>query len=258
MTFHIITIFPHLLDSYFKEGMLKQIKGKGLIEIKVYDLRNFTSDSVKESSHLKEASKKEVDDRPFGGGPGMVLKVEPIYKAVKYIKENRKSKKSIKTILLSAKGKKFSQDLAYEYSKLKDIILICGRYEGVDERAVKHIADEEVSIGDYILSGGELPAMVIVEAVARLLPGALGNKGSLEEKRKKAFEEESGIPFRKQEVEERTKEGLWEEFSYPVYTRPAVFNPEKGRKWKVPDVLLSGDHKKIKQWREKHRKSSNS
>ena len=179
MTFHIITIFPHIFDSYFNEGILKRAQTKKIIKIKIHDLRDFTTDK-----------RRTVDDRPFGGGPGMVLKVEPIYKAVQSIKQKQKTLKEnlqlsvsqtkTKTILLSARGKLLIK-MAESFSQLEEMILICGRYEGVDERVAKHIADEEISIGNYILSGGELGAMVIIETVARLIPGVLGNPQSIEE-----------------------------------------------------------------------------
>jgi tRNA (guanine37-N1)-methyltransferase len=225
MTFHIITIFPQIFNSYFKEGIIHRAQLKNKIKIKIYNLRDFTNDKH-----------KTVDDRPFGGGPGMVLKVEPIYKAVNSIfkKINPQARnfkflkpKSTRTILLSAKGTRFDQKKAKSLTKYKNIILICGRYEGVDERVAKYVADEEISIGDYILSGGELGAMVIIEAITRLIPGVLGNKESIEDKRKIK--------------------------SYPVYTRPAVVDIN-GKKRTVPKVLLSGDHKKIEEWREKHQK----
>ncbi len=217
MTFHILTIFPNIFDSFLKEGLLKKAQDKGILKIKIWNLRDFAKDK-----------RKTVDDKPFGGGPGMVLKVEPIYFAVKKIKSEMRNSSKVLTLLLSLRGEKFSQKMAHEFLKYENIILICGRYEGVDERVAKYIADKEISIGDYILSGGEVPAMVIIEVVSRLLPGFLGNENSLEEKR--------------------------ELFSYPVYTRPRVFEPEPKIKWKVPEVLLSGDHQKIKEWRKKHSK----
>lgn len=230
ITFHIITIFPKIFDSYFNESILKKAREKELIKICIYDLRDFTSDP-----HRK------VDDRSFGGGPGMVIKIEPVYKAIEAIKRTKRlSPKKRKIILFAPRGKKFNQKIAYSLSQLNQLILICGRYEGVDERITKYIADEEISIGDYILSGGEIPAMVIVEAVARLVPGVLGNKESIEEKR---------VTHQLLSADKQLF------FSYPVYTRPAGFEPEKGTKWKVPKVLLSGDHKKILDWRTKHTKS---
>jgi len=210
MRFDIITIFPRVFDSYFQESILKRAQQKKLIKINIHNLRDFTSDR-----------RKTVDDRPYGGGPGMIMMAEPIYKAIKKIK----SRKKLKVILLSAKGKKFDQETAKKLSKLDQIILICGRYEGVDERVAKHIADYEISIGDYVLSGGEIPAMIVVEAVSRLIKGVLGKKESL--------------------IEESFYKNNFLE--YPQYTRP-----EKFLKYAAPKVLLSGNHKKIKEWREKN------
>ena len=230
MTFHIVTIFPNIFDSYLKEGLLKRAREKGLIEIKIHNLRDFTDDK-----------RKTVDDKPFGGGPGMVLKVGPIYKAVQLIKskiQNPKSKQ--KVILLSAKGRKFNQKMAYQLSEVSNLILICGRYEGVDERVAKYIADKEISIGDYILSGGELAAMVIIEAITRLIPGTLGNKESIEERR---FEKTCKL----------SNLQTYKLGSYPVYTRPEIFEPKLSLKWKVPKILLSGNHKKIEEWRKNRR-----
>jgi tRNA (guanine37-N1)-methyltransferase len=201
--FDIITIFPDIFNSYFKESIIKRAQEKHLIKINIHNLRDYTTDKH-----------KTVDDKPYGGGPGMVLMIEPIYKAVKKIKGKSKAK----VILFSAKGKKFDQKMAKRFSKLDKLIMICGHYEGVDERIAKHIADEEISIGDYILTGGEIPGMIVVDAVTRLIPGVLGKKESLEEIKG----------------------------SYPVYTRPEIFN-----KLKVPKTLLSGDHKKIEEWRKK-------
>jgi len=218
MKFHIITIFPEIFNSYFNESILKRAQEKGIVEIKIHDLRKWTIDKH-----------KTVDDTPYGGGAGMVMKVEPIYKAVKSIKLKVKSKNS-KIILLSAMGKKWNQQMARKYSNLDEVVLICGRYEGVDER-VKKFVDEEISIGDYVLTGGEVPAMAIVDSITRLLPGVLGNQESLES-------ESHSIP------------GVLE---YPQYTRPEVFEAG-GKKFRVPKVLLSGNHKKIKEWQEKQMK----
>src|SRR5680860_1914261 len=160
MTFHIITIFPNIFDSYFNESILKRALKNNLIDIKIHNLRDYTSDKH-----------KTVDDSPFGGGAGMVMKIEPLYKALKSIKSKVKSQNT-KTILLSAKGKTWNQKMAKTHSKLDNIILICGRYEGVDERITKFI-DEEISIGDYVLTGGEIGAMTIIDSITRLLPGAL-------------------------------------------------------------------------------------
>jgi tRNA (guanine37-N1)-methyltransferase len=221
MRFHIITIFPDMFDSYLRESLFKRAEKKKILSARAYDLRNFTNDK-----HRK------VDDRPFGGGPGMVLQIQPIYRAVEFAKSKVKSRKlKVRTILFSTRGKKLDAKIAKRLSKYDDLILICGRYEGVDERVAEHIADEEMSIGDYILSGGELPALVLMESVSRFLPGFLGKEESLEEV--------NG--------------------SFPTYTRPEVFrstssSPRKrGSRtkgsWPAPKVLLSGDHKKIAEWR---------
>jgi len=209
--FDIITIFPQIFNSYLKESLIKRAQKKGLLQIKVHDLRKWTTDRH-----------KTVDDRPFGGGIGMVMKVEPIFKAVKALK-----KKKSKIVLFTPRGKKFNQKTAYKFSKFNHLILICGRYEGVDERVAKYLADEQVSIGDYDLMGGELPAMVVIETISRLIPGVLGKPQLLKERITKT-------------------KGFIE---YPQYTRPEVF-----KKWRVPDVLISGNHKKIEAWRKKHGK----
>lgn len=218
--FDIITIFPEIFKTYLSVGLIGKAIDKKLIKVNVHNLRDWTSDK-----------RKTVDDRPFGGGFGMVMKIEPIYKAVTWIKKHSKTKKA-KVVLFSPRGKKFDQKLASRLAKEKKLILICGRYEGVDERVAKYIADIELSIGDYVLMGGELPAMVVLETIARLIPGVLGKKELLKERvtKDKGFIE------------------------YPQYTRPEIFEPEKGVKWRVPKVLLSGNHKKIKEWREKHKK----
>jgi len=217
MKFNIITIFPRIFDSYFNESILKRAQKKNLIEISIHDLRRWTTDNH-----------KTADDSPYGGGPGMVMKIEPIYKAVKEIKLKTKNyKPKTRIILFSAKGKSYTQTDARRLVKYDQIILICGRYEGVDERVAEHIVDEELSVGNFVLTGGEIPAMIVVDTVSRLIPGVLGKKESL-------AEESFG--------EDGCKE-------YPQYTRPEKFN-----NWKVPEVLLSGNHKTIKEWREKQNK----
>jgi tRNA (guanine37-N1)-methyltransferase len=221
MIFDIITIFPRIFDSYLKESFIKKAQEKGLIKIRIHNLRDFATDK-----------RKTVDDRPYGGGLGMVLKIEPIYKAVRFLKSKVKSQKS-KVILFTPRGKKFNQKMAYSFTKLDQIILICGRYEGVDERVAKYIADMELSIGDYDLMGGELPAMVVMETVVRLIPGVLGKPEFLKERITK------GKGF----------------IEYPQYTRPEIFSPKKGVYWRVPKVLLSGYHQKIEEWRKKYQKT---
>ncbi|MDP2966977.1 MAG: tRNA (guanosine(37)-N1)-methyltransferase TrmD [bacterium] len=219
--FDIITIFPKIFDSYLKESFIKKARVKGLLKINIHNLRDWAKDRH-----------KTVDDRPFGGGLGMVLKIEPIYKAIKALKKSKIQSPKSKIILFTPRGKKFNQKMAYQFSKLKQIIMICGRYEGVDERVAKKIADVELSIGDYDLMGGELPAMVVMETIARLIPGVLGKPELLKER----ITKEKGF------------------IEYPQYTRPEVFPPKKGLKWHVPKVLVSGNHKKIEEWREKHKK----
>jgi len=210
MRFDIITIFPDIFTSYFNESIIKRALKKGLIKINIHNLRDYTNDKH-----------KTVDDSPYGGGPGMVMKIEPIYKAVQFSKSKVKSQKS-KVILFSPKGKKFNQKMAKSFSKLDRLIMICGRYEGVDERVAQYIADEEISIGDYVLTGGEIPAMIVIDAVSRFIPGVLGKHESLEEIKG----------------------------SYPVYTRPESIIINK-KKRTVPKVLLSGNHKKIAEWRKR-------
>ncbi len=212
--FDIITIFPSIFDSYLKESLISRAQKLKLIKIKTHNLRDFTIDSH-----------QTVDDRPFGGGLGMVLKIEPIYKAVRKIQKLKNSK----IILFTPRGEKFNQKMAYKLSKLDQIIFICGRYEGVDQRVAEKIADMEVSIGDYDLMGGELPAMVCIEAISRLVPGVIGKKELLKER--------------------VTKSGGFIE--YAQYTRPEVFKV-KGKSYQVPKVLLSGDHKKIEAWKSQH------
>jgi tRNA (guanine37-N1)-methyltransferase len=220
--FDIITIFPKIFDGFLKESFIKKAIQKRKIKIRVWNLRDFTQDKH-----------KTVDDRPYGGGLGMVLKVEPIYRAVSKIKKKTKAKKrERKVVLFTPRGKQFNQRIALKFSKLKHLILICGRYEGVDERVAKYIADITLSSGPYDLMGGEIPAMVVIEAVSRLIPGVLGKTELLKERITKT-------------------KGFIE---YAQYTRPAIFSPKKGVFWKVPKVLLSGDHQKIKEWREKHKK----
>lgn len=221
--FDIITIFPKIFHSFLKESLISRALKKKLLEINVHNLRDWASDKH-----------KTVDDRPFGGGLGMVMKIEPIYKSVQSLKlKNKKSK----VILFTPRGKKFNQKMVYQFSKLDQLILICGRYEGVDERVAKYIADANISIGDYVLMGGELPAMVMIETIARLIPGVIGKSNLLNER----------IPS----IRGRGGRGFIE---YVQYTRPEIFEPKKGIYWRVPKVLLSGNHKKIEQWRDKHKK----
>lgn len=220
MNFHIITIFPNIFDSYINESIIKLAQEKELIGIKTYDLRDWTTDKH-----------KTVDDTPYGGGAGMLMKIEPLYLAIKDIKSKIKSEK-VRTILMSAKGRTWTQQSAQKHSQTyDDIIIICGRYEGIDER-ISNFIDEEISIGDYVLTGGEIGALTLLDSITRLIPGTLGN-------------EESSVS------ESHSEKGILE---YPQYTRPEIFVAE-GKEMKVPEILLSGNHKKIEEWRENNKKS---
>jgi tRNA (guanine37-N1)-methyltransferase len=209
----ILTIFPSMFGPVFNESIIKRAQAAGKVAIHVHDIRDYTQDK-----HRK------VDDRPYGGGSGMVMMPQPIFSCVAHVLKQAKSRRpSRKIILLSPRGKKLTQAGLKDLKRLKHLVLICGHYEGVDERVAHYLADEEVSIGDYVLTGGEIPAMALVDGVVRLLPGVLGNAESTST--------------------ETFEENLLE---YPQYTRPAVF---KGKK--VPAVLASGDHQKVRFWRKK-------
>src|SRR5688572_3444949 len=215
MIFHVLTIFPDFFEGPFAHGVVAKAREAGMVEIRVHNLRDWTYDRH-----------KTVDDRPFGGGEGMLLKPEPIFSAVETVWPERTPDR--KAILLSAQGRLFNQEIARELSKVREVLLICGRYEGVDERVATHLTDDEISIGSFVLSGGELAAAVVIDTVARLVPGVLGNEAST----------------------------VWESFSSkghgaalldcPQYTRPAVF-----RDIPVPEILLSGNHEEIRKWRRK-------
>ena len=209
MHFHILTIFPDFFHGPFQHGVVAKAAETGLIEIHIHDLRDWTHDRH-----------RTVDDRPFGGGEGMLLKPAPIFEAVESIWPERSPDQRL--LLLSAQGKRFDQEAARGLSLYKELFLICGRYEGVDERVAEHLADEELSIGDFVLSGGELGAALVVDCVARLLPGVLGNQDSVLQE---SFSDRNQLDC-------------------PQYTRPADF-----RGWKVPEVLLSGNHEEIRRWR---------
>ncbi|MBI4427024.1 MAG: tRNA (guanosine(37)-N1)-methyltransferase TrmD [Candidatus Magasanikbacteria bacterium] len=244
MKFNVITIFPDIIDSYCSETILGRAQKKKLIKINGINLRDFAEDKH-----------KKTDDTPYGGGPGMVMKPEPIYKALASFKtlkhKNIKTLKQKKTILLSPRGRQFDQRMAGKFSKLKEITFVCGRYEGVDQRVVDYMVDEEISIGPYVLAGGELGALVIIEAISRLLPGVLGNEESLSEE---TFGDNYQLPITNYQTNSKSKcqngeleIGNWklEIFKeYPQYTKPAEF-----RGWKVPEVLLGGNHGEIERWR---------
>ncbi|MFY9570741.1 MAG: tRNA (guanosine(37)-N1)-methyltransferase TrmD [Blastocatellia bacterium] len=207
MRFDIITIFPEIFSGVFDFGIIRRAVEAGLIEFGIHDLRDYTHDRH-----------RQVDDRPFGGGAGMVMKPEPFFRAVEAITNDAND---VDVVMLSPQGRLFNQALAAEYAQEPRLVLICGRYEGVDERVVEALITDEVSIGDYVLSGGEIPAMVVVDAVTRLLPGALGCEQSAEL--------------------ESFARGL---LDYPHYTRPAEY-----RGLKAPEVLLSGNHAQVERWR---------
>lgn len=240
ITFDIISIFPDIFDSYFKESILKRAQQKKLIRINIHNLRDWARDK-----HRK------VDDASYGGGPGMVMMVGPIFKAVAALKKRKSVSRRTKIILFSVKGKRFDQKMARQFSKLDQLIMICGRYEGVDERVAKHIADTEISVGDYVLTGGEIPAMIVIDAVSRLVPKVIKEE-SIEEKRFKKFQGiGSKAPVRGEARQGRQSIRLNKKSvsSYPVYTRPEIFSSKKGVRWSVPKILLSGDHQKIEEWR---------
>jgi len=233
MKIDIITIFPDFFLGPLDYGILCRARENGLVAIAVHDLRKFTRDKH-----------RTIDDRPFGGGEGMVLKPEPLFECIESLgfaprEERVKVDARESVVLLSAQGKRFQQRVAQQLARLERIALICGRYEGVDERVAEHLADRELSIGDYVLSGGELGAAVILDAVVRLIPGAVGNEASTRQESFTAVAD-SGMPT---EGPSSTcaSNGL---LDYPHYTRPAQF-----RGWAVPEVLISGNHEEIRRWR---------
>ncbi len=246
MRFDLITIFPEFFRGPLDYGIVRRAREAKLIDIAVHDLRTFTHDRH-----------RTVDDRPFGGGEGMVLKPEPLFDAVESligpVKEAPTRGAPAKTaiVLLSASGKIFRQEMVRRFSQLERVILICGRYEGVDERVAEHLATDEISVGDFVLSGGELPAVMVLDAVTRLIPGALGNEDSAENESFSAIHDKEGtgeqIPSAPRAAEMRiaahepANRGI---LDYPHYTRPQNF-----RGWEVPEILMTGNHEQIRQWR---------
>ena len=210
MRFHVVTIFPEMFDGLLDVGVLKRAINNRLIEVNLTDIRDFTTDKH-----------RSVDDYQFGGGSGMLLKPDPLFKSVESIQQQQSLDINVPVILMSPQGRTLSQKIVEDLSRFENLVLICGRYEGVDERVREHLVTDEISIGDYVLSGGELAAMVLIETISRLIPGVLGSIESAED-------------------DSFTSELL----QNPQYTRPAVF-----RDWSVPEVLLSGDHKEIEKWR---------
>jgi tRNA (guanine37-N1)-methyltransferase len=217
----VITIFPDMFRSVFKESIIMRAQNKKKVSISIHNLRKW--------SHDKH---KTVDNKPFGGGAGMVMMVEPIYSALRELDQSHFAYR----ILFTAKGERIMQEKVRELSQKKHLILICGHYEGVDHRVHEHLVDECLSVGDFILTGGEIPAMALTDAVVRLLPGVVGNETSVID-----------------ESFSKSKKGKTY-IEYPQYTRPAEFTTIEGTILKVPDILLSGDHKKVKKWREENKK----
>jgi tRNA (guanine37-N1)-methyltransferase len=215
--FHILTIFPDFFQGILSNGIVGRAIDSGILTVRVHNLRDWTLDRH-----------KTVDDRPFGGGEGMLMKAEPIFKAVESIWPEGSDDAQRKVVLLSAQGRRFDQGTARPLAEADELLLICGRYEGVDERVSEHLADEELSIGDFVLSGGELAAAIVMDVVARLIPGVVGNEAST------VWES-----FTRENAEGRPL------LDCPQYTRPAVF-----RGLGVPEVLLSGNHEEIRKWRE--------
>ena len=234
MRFDIITIFPELFRGPLDYGIVRRAREAGLIETLVHDLREFTQDRH-----------RTVDDRPFGGGEGMVLKPEPLFEAVESLFGAKPNAVASDTaiVLLSAAGKLFHQETARRFAKLARIVLLCGRYEGVDERVAEHLATEEVSVGDFVLSGGELAAALVIDAVTRLLPGALGNEASAIQESFSAAEQ---LATRRESSARGASAAAGNSgiLDYPHYTRPQEF-----RGWAVPEILISGNHEQIRRWR---------
>jgi tRNA (guanine37-N1)-methyltransferase len=237
MRFDIVTIFPEFFAGPLDYGIVRRAREAGLVEIRVKDLREFAHDRH-----------RTVDDRPFGGGAGMVLKPEPIFDAVESIAGSTVAPPRTAIVLLSAAGELFRQETARELAELENIVLICGRYEGVDERVAEHLATHEISIGDFVLSGGELAAALILDAVTRLIPGALGNEDSTVQE---SFSQIGDVGAGEEHLNAprvtaahgapNTSRGI---LDCPHYTRPQSF-----RGWEVPEVLVSGNHEEIRRWR---------
>jgi tRNA (guanine37-N1)-methyltransferase len=237
MRYDLITIFPEFFAGPLGHGIVRRALETGLIEVRVQDLRGFTKDRH-----------RTVDDRPFGGGEGMVMKPEPLFEAVESLlghgvgdaTKRVASESNTAIILLSAAGRRFTQETARRYAGLERIIFICGRYEGVDERVAEHLASEEISVGDFVLSGGELPAMLVIDAVTRLLPGALGNEASAQNE---SFSIGDALPS-PAAAHCNSDKNAGVLLDYPHYTRPAEF-----RGWPVPEVLIGGNHAEVAKWR---------
>lgn len=222
MRFTILTLFPEAIEPYLAASILGRAREAGHLTTKLVNIRDFARDTH-----------KTVDDTPYGGGAGMVMKIEPIDKALRALNDQAPMTKNRRIVVLSARGEPFTQAKAHEYASLDELVLICGRYEGIDQRVADHLADEELSLGPYVLAGGEIAALAVLEATARLIPGVLGNEESLVEE---SF------------TSTTSNLKLTTSIEYPQYTKPADY---KG--WQVPDVLLSGNHAEIAKWRKQQR-----
>lgn len=241
MRFDIITIFPEFFRGPLDYGIIRRAREAKLIDIAVHDLRDFAHDRH-----------RTVDDRPFGGGEGMVLKPEPIFEAVESLvgvaddAQHAISREKAAIVLLSAAGEPFRQETARQFSKLERIVLICGRYEGVDERVAGHLATDEISIGDFVLSGGELAGAMVLDAVTRLIPGALGNEDSTENESFSpvALDDLVDLSRAREQIRDSSTVRDGGILDYPHYTRPQNF-----RSWGVPEVLVSGNHEEVRRWR---------
>jgi tRNA (guanine37-N1)-methyltransferase len=236
MRFDVITIFPEFFNGPLEYGIVRRAREAGLIETQVHDLRQFAHDRH-----------RTVDDRPFGGGEGMVLKPEPIFEAVEWLLGAPAAPLGTAIVLLSASGILFRQENARNYSKFERLLLICGRYEGVDERIAEHLATEEISVGDFVLSGGELPAAMVMDAVTRLRPGALGNEASAVRESFTVETGDSSTGASSQQIGAAGSSrgpGARGILDCPHYTRPQEF-----RGWTVPEVLMSGNHEQVRRWR---------
>lgn len=252
MQFDLVTIFPEFFTGPLDHGIVRRARETGIVQINIQDLREFTKDRH-----------RTVDDRPFGGGEGMVLKPEPLFEAVEKLlgrsvgdaAERKKPDADTAIILLSAAGRRFTQATARHLSQLRRIVFICGRYEGVDERVAEHLATDEISVGDYVLSGGELPAMLILDAVTRLLPGAVGNEASTQNESFSELATDSAAQTSQRnstahqghvgaQENPAPSAALTHLLDFPHYTRPADY-----RGWKVPEVLIGGNHAEVAKWR---------
>ena len=209
MRFHVLTIFPGMFDSPLSLSIIARAQKQGLVEVNLYNIRDFAHDRH-----------NTVDDYPFGGGPGMVMKPDPLFESVEHVRESESLDENVPTVLMTPQGRRFNQRIAEDFSDLSDMVIICGRYEGVDERVRQNLVTDEISIGDYVLGGGELAAMVVIDAVTRLIPGVVGSAEA--------------------SAHDSHTTGV---LQHPLYTRPSVF-----RGMEVPDVLLSGHHAEISKW----------